>query len=427
VQVLSRHGARDPTAANNKILEALWKRITKHGAYEADYAFLKDKPWSLGADQLTEFGHDQMRRSGAQTVARYPELAAKNAPFVRAVDKARIRDSAVSWLEGFNAAKAKHPDLHRRNPDLSPTVGAHGIVLMPQIGKKNKAPNPLHYGTCASFEASEGKCSRSVVKESAQKTFRGQQSLGKLVEKISKGLKGGFLEAGKTLTHEEQVKLAFSFMTLCSFDTVGPEKGTKLSHVCTLFTPDDWKEFDYYMDLFLHYSYGSGHPLGPSQGVGWTNELIARLTGAKVVDETSVNHAWDEDAKLFGPGHKIYADFSSDSMLTAIMHAMGLFEHHPLDPAKITARPKGSWSSSHATPFASRMYVERMTCTGTADAGKQFVRVVVNGEVKTLAGSSATDVQHGKYELSHFVSLLKKNLAGPTQHWKDNCNVCKEH
>jgi hypothetical protein len=50
------------------------------------------------------------------------------------------------------------------------------------------------------------------------------------------------------------------------------------------------------------------------QGVGYVNELIARLTNASVRDTTSVNHTLDADPATFPLGRAFYADFTHENL-----------------------------------------------------------------------------------------------------------------
>jgi len=59
--------------------------------------------------------------------------------------------------------------------------------------------------------------------------------------------------------------------------------------------------------------------------VGFTNELIARLTNQPVDDHTTTNSTLDSSNTTFPIGRKLYADFTHDNDMTAIFAAIGLF------------------------------------------------------------------------------------------------------
>lgn len=120
--------------------------------------------------------------------------------------------------------------------------------------------------------------------------------------------------------------------------------------------------------------------LGPVQGVGYVNELLARLTGTPVRDNTQTNRSLDSSPITFPLNHTIYADFSHDNELIAIYAAIGLFKQsEPLDPMK--PNPERTWVASHLVPFSGRMVTERLSC---ADRGRKYVRILVNDALQPL-------------------------------------------
>lgn len=105
-QILSRHGARDPTASKTVSYNQTIQKIqagTKE--FKGDYAFLADYVYSLGADQLTAFGEQEMVNSGIEFFRRYKNLAKKFTPFVRASSENRVVVSAQKFDQGYNQAK----------------------------------------------------------------------------------------------------------------------------------------------------------------------------------------------------------------------------------------------------------------------------------------------------------------------------------
>ena len=156
-----------------------------------------------------------------------------------------------------------------------------------------------------------------------------------------------------------------------------------------------------------------GEPLGPIQGVGYVNELLARLTGRPVEDQTQHN-----DSLPFPFGRTIYADFTHENLMIAVYSAMGLFKSsdQPLNVRKID---KGRiWIASRMVPFSSRLVVERLACQAKrarvtrpkwipfqqGNDGRQagqYVRVLVNDAVQPLKFCNAR--QEGICSLDAFV------------------------
>lgn len=128
-----------------------------------------------------------------------------------------------------------------------------------------------------------------------------------------------------------------------------------------------------------------GQKLGRVQGVGYVNELLARLTGQPVQDETQTNHTLDGSPITFPLGRTFYADFSHDHQIISIYTALGLFvQPHDLD----TTRPENrrTWRDSKMVPFSGRMITEKLACHGEG-VGKrgEYVRVLVNDAIQPLA------------------------------------------
>lgn len=202
-------------------------------------------------------------------------------------------------------------------------------------------------------------------------------------------------------------------MDLCPFETVATPHGT-LAPFCALFSPDEWAQYDYYQTLGKYYGSGPGNPLGPTQGVGFVNELIARLTGEKVVDETSVNHTLDASPATFPLGRALYADFGHDNGMTAVFATLGLYDRTPgLKKNRVmTDEEMGGYSARRTVMFAARAVWEKMRC---ADVEEELVRVVVNGRVVPLQRCGADRL--GRCGLGAFVESL--GFARSGGRWKE--------
>jgi hypothetical protein len=129
--------------------------------------------------------------------------------------------------------------------------------------------------------------------------------------------------------------------------------------------------------------YGQDQDLGRVQGVGYVNELLARLTNQPVNDSTQTNHTLDDDKHTFPLGKKMYIDFSHDHLMAAVYSAIGLFNASQLDPTKIN--PKRVWLSSEIMPFSSRMSVERLHCSARTP-GRFYKPRSENAKIKERAG-----------------------------------------
>ncbi|KAK3374407.1 histidine acid phosphatase [Lasiosphaeria ovina] len=400
VQLLHRHGSRFPTAnksaAYNETITKIHDTVTHYGH---DFAFIKDYQYTLGADQLTHFGQEELVDSGISFYQRYKSLisASPKLPFIRASGQERVVMSAQNWTRGFHDALVEEDPSAGPNDDLP-----YDILVIPEGGKVN---NTLNNKQCPAFQNPP----YSEVGDKAQEVY-GEKFAKPIIARLKKGLPG--VEFSKP-SH------AVAFMDLCPFETVASPAGQPPSPFCGLFSAHEWAGYDYYQSLGKWYGYGRGNPLGPTLGVGWVNELIARLTGKHVVDHTSTNATLDGDAATFPLGRALYADFSHDNDMTAMMAALGLYADMPplSNTTRHPARDTGGFSASWTVPFASRVYVEKMTCdsgSGSSsgsgsgstggDADDELVRVIVNDRVVPLTLCEPDDL--GRCELGKFVKSL---------------------
>ncbi|GAP82905.2 putative 3-phytase a [Rosellinia necatrix] len=375
--VLSRHGARDPTLGKSLAYAELVNRIhTDTMEYGKHFQFIKHYKYTLGADQLTVFGEQQLVNSGIHFYQRYEKLARSVSPFVRSAGQKRVVDSAVNWTQGFHEARLA--DKKAKFPDAYP----YEMVILPEEEGFNNTLSPM---TCTAFK--EGPKTGGDSQEIWVDTF-----VPPVAERVNKNL------AGANLSNSDIIHL----MDICPFETVANVDG-HLSPFCNLFDKDEWNSFDYYQTLGKWYGYTNGSPLGPTQGVGFVNELIARLTGQPVIDETCTNSTLDSSRKSFPLDSVLYADFSHDNDMSGVFGAMGLYNAtEPLsNTTKANPRESQGYGASWVVPFAARMYVEKLQCKGTEE---EFVRVLINDRVIPLQNCDADAL--GRCTLSKYVDSL---------------------
>ncbi|KAI0999490.1 3-phytase A [Podosphaera aphanis] len=389
-QILSRHGARDPTASKSAYYGQLISEIQGNAtSYGSGYAFLKDYKYQMGADQLSRFGEQEMINSGIKYYNRYKTISRDVTPVIRASGQQRVVESAEKWMKGFHDARL----LDSKSPDI-PTF-PYRIITIEEGPKIN---NTLNHGQCAQFETGPA----SKISQSAEKIWASIFTPN-ITARLSENL------PGVTFTMENTIYM----MDLCPFDTVADEMGT-ISPFCSLFTEEEWRAYDYYQSLKKYYGYSWGNPLGPTQGVGFTNELIARLTNSPVDDSTSTNTTLDSNPDTFplGDNIRLYADFTHDNDMITIFSAMGLFNSTaPLLNTTIeSAEEMKGYSTSWNVPFAARAYVEKLRCAGV---DQELVRVSLNDRVIPLETCGADSL--GRCTVRNFVDSL--SFAQGDGHW----------
>ena len=290
MQTLARHGARHPTLSKSILYGALVQRLKQDvKQFRGPYSFLASYKYALGAGQLTELGQWQMINSGIDFYKRYSHLSKDFAPFVRAAGQTRVIDSAQNFTQGFH--KARLEDKASSSADGFP----YPIV---NISEASGGNNSLNHGLCQSFENGPWSQTARVAQQAWIDVF-----VPPIMARLNRDL------SGANLTDSEVVHL----MDLCPFNTVASSTG-QMSPFCDLFNEEEWRQYDYFESVGKYYGYGNGNLLGPTQGVGFANELIARLTGKPIEDHTSVNHTLDGSNTTFplGKEYPLYADFSHD-------------------------------------------------------------------------------------------------------------------
>jgi len=374
------------------------------------YAFLSDYEYTLGADELTLFGQQQMINSGVKFYQRYEALASQYTPFLRSAGQARVVESAQNWTQGYHAAKL----IDRRARSRGDSVYPYEILEIPENEGLN---NTLNHEICTDFEQGW----YGDIADAAQ-TEWADVFAAPIRDRLNSELPGANLSTIQTIY----------LMDLCPFNTVASDTGA-VSPFCSLFSEEEWHQYNYYevrgsnssscafpngeQTLNKYYGYSHGNPLGPSQGVGFTNELIARMTNQAVNDHTSTNSTLDNSNVTFPLGRKLYADFSHDNDMTAIFSAMGLYNNiAPLPNNTIVeAEDVGGYSAAWTAPFASRAYFEKLQCRGEPE---ELVRIIVNDRVQVLKQCGGDRL--GRCKLSAFVESLAFARSGGL--W-DQCYV----
>ncbi|KAK5135074.1 hypothetical protein LTR08_005599 [Meristemomyces frigidus] len=394
VQILSRHGARDPTASKTASYNATIQKIHANVKnFTGAYAFLADYEYTLGADQLTTFGQQELVNSGTKYYNRYEQLARHLTPFLRSSGEARVVESAQNFTQGFHAAK-----LADKSSGKLDSAYPYPILVIPEEDGVN---NTLNHGLCTDFENGPD----GDIAADAQATWT-SVFIPPIQARLNAALPGANLSVTDTV----------SIMDLCPFNTVASPSGT-ISAFCALFTEAEWHQYGYYETLNKYYGYSYGNALGPTQGVGFANELIARMTNEPVHEGASTNSTLDSINVTFPLGRHMYADFSHDNDMTAIFSALGLYNGtDPLSNTTIVeAAQANGYSASWTVPFAARAYFEKMQCHAHRE---ELVRVVVNDRVLPLTQCNGDSL--GRCTLSAFVDSL--DFAKTDGHW-DQCFV----
>lgn len=179
------------------------------------------------------------------------------------------------------------------------------------------------------------------------------------------------------------------------------------SAFCSLFTEQEWKDFEYNIDIQFYGDYGFGSPTGRAQGIGYVLELAARLKAQLIYSsDTSINYTYDNNVAQFPLHQPFYMDMSHDDIIVSVLTALGLdyFKYGPNGlPASVDHAPERTFDLNHITPFGAHLYTEVWTCPNSgsfdnlvpvlyknpdlsASNTTNYLRLVLNGAPLPLDG-----------------------------------------
>ncbi|KAJ1307057.1 hypothetical protein OPQ81_008036 [Rhizoctonia solani] len=355
INILQRHGARYPTKGTGAEIDtALAKLRGVMNITDSSLKFISTFNYTYTADQLNDFGRKQSYISGQIIAKKYASLGTSK--FVRAAKKDRIVESARWWTQGFQGGTYDVPISSLPQPDVS-------III------SDTSNNTLNVQTCAAAEAIDP----------APGDIASGDWLGVFAPPITKRLNK--LLPGAGLNDNDTINL----MSLCGFDTSA--RGGSASPWCGAFDESVWKSNEYYYDLEKYYSKSYGSAYARSQGAGWVNELLSRLTDTPVQDHTTTNSTLDSSPTTFPIGAsapRIFADFSSDNNIAMILSALGILrDTKPLPPTGPIPSPSTQeFVVSKLVPFAGSTVVEKLSCP--ALPAKDYIRIIINDAVIPL-------------------------------------------
>ena len=221
----------------------------------------------------------------------------------------------------------------------------------------------------------------------------------------------------------------YDAQTACPYETIA----FGYSAFCNLFTYDEWKGFEYTLDLQFDGTYGFASPVGRAIGIGWVEEFYARLQGHLYdlpAGSTQVNTTLDEMNSTFPLNQTLYWDFTHDVNIAAVITAFGLTQFNQSLP---TDGPPADQQMivSHMEPFGARLIIETITTPHPVKASRpstnnatesdyyesgnttQYIHMILNQRTIPLNASypqcGARD--DGWCEIGTFMSILEGLLS----------------
>lgn len=393
LHLLHRHGARYPTSDIYTKWEpgAFAERIHKtsgNWTTTGKLAFLNDWTYKLGGDVLTPFGRHQLFELGVTTRLKYGHLLknfteANTLPVFRTESQDRMLASALNFAIGFFGY---------------PLDGKYeqSIILESKNFKNTLAP----YTTCpnAWLQTRGGRAGWFV-----------SQWMDRYLQPALERL-NDFVSGRKFDIHD-----IYAMQNLCAYETVA----LGYSSFCSLFTEEEWEGYDYSHDLNFWYTSGFGSPVARAQGIGYVQELVARLTKTPIQTHNSTTNSTLDDNPVTFPldGRALYVDATHEVTVINVLTALNLSTLAATGPLPYDHIPeKRSFIAHEIAPFATNVQFQLLSCASTP--GDQ-IRVIVNDAPVPLSPLKycPEETKYGLCPVDGFVNSLKEIIQETDFEW----------
>lgn len=397
LHLLHRHGARYPTAWASfggpaKFATRLHDSASQWVA-TGQLAFLNEWTYKLGEEVLTPFGRQQLFDLGVSMRLKYGFLLknfteTNTIPVFRTESQDRMLASALNFAIGFFGY---------------PFEGQYQQLITIEANGFNNTFAP--YKTCPNANAA-GKSDRSLlyVREWVS------HFLAEARERLSRAMIGkDGLQGGFDWTGEE----VYEMMQMCAYETVA----LGYSKFCDLFTEEEWEGFNYALDLTFWYDSAFGSPVARVQGVGYLQELVARLTHTPIASHNTSTNATLHTPETFPLDHALYVDATHEVVVLNIITALNLSTLAASGPLPADHIPKDrSFRSADLAPFATNMQFQLLSCASTPEPQ---IRIIINDGVVPLHGirTCPYDDKHGMCPLPAFIEAQQETIRGTDWAW----------
>ncbi|PIL29397.1 hypothetical protein GSI_09449 [Ganoderma sinense ZZ0214-1] len=391
LHLLHRHGARYPTGSASyggpANFSARLQSAPPFWAAHGPLDFLNDWTYKLGEEVLTPFGRQQLFDLGVSMRIKYGFLlrnftASNSLPVFRTESQDRMLSSALNFALGFFG-----PKLEGQYQQLI-TIEAQGFnnTLVPSK-------------TCPNAQSkTRGERALPYVREWAELYL--QDARARLNSQIE----------GIELSIED----VYTMQQLCPYETIA----LGYSKFCELFTEEDWRGFDYSVDLNFWYNSAFGSPTARALGVGYIQELVSRLTNTRIsVHNSSTNATINDNPSTFPLGQSIYVDATHDTVVLNVLTALNLLNFAADGPLPSDHIPVNrSFKTSHLAPFASNVQFQLLSCESRPEPQ---IRIVINDGVTPLGSvyGCPSDDPHGLCPVSAFVAAQRETIQKTDWAW----------
>ncbi|KAI0348363.1 phosphoglycerate mutase-like protein [Trametopsis cervina] len=396
VHLVQRHGARYPAAGDPpaKFATALHSVANSTGfTASGPLEFLNTWNYKLGAELLTPFGQQQLFERGTSFRIMYGKLldGFTHPPVFRTTSEARMVDSAINFAAGFFGVQsyqnAYNLEIQIENEPSNATLAPwenclpDGDLFFDFGSKATEAWVPVY------------------LKDAAKR-----------LQSHIKGL-------------NVTTDIAYAMQGLCAFETVS----LGASDFCSLFTEKEWEGYEYSLDLNFWYGAGPGNPNTAAQGIGYVQELLARLMHTLPTGGSSLNTTQDSSNITFPVDQPIYFDFTHDTVISVIISAMNFTSFNTAGPLPLTHIPSNNaYHVQNIAPFAANMVGQVLECPASSKNSTLVpsIRWILNDAVVPLTGikqCASHKNADGLCPLDSFIAGITELVAA--EDWTFDCTA----
>ncbi|KAJ5464386.1 Histidine phosphatase superfamilyclade-2 [Penicillium daleae] len=385
VHVLHRHAQRYPSSwpTDGGGMETFAQKVANYSKRSdgkvgsGPLAFLNDWEYLLGENLLLATGAATEATAGAlfwsmygrllyhagpgkavydSSMNVYPNGTARPKPTFRTTSYPRILESARWWLSGFFG-----------NTGANSSYAEYDLTIIPEERNFN---NTLSSTSACTNGSDVGDYALAEFLPSLTNAAH---------DRFSKFLPDDF-----NLTSMD----VYAMFSMCPYEyaTLGH------SSFCTLFTEQEWKDFEYAIDLSFYANFGYGAPSGRAQGIGYVQELAARLQSRLIMSsDSSINYTYDDNTRDFPLGQPIYMDMSHDNVIIAVLAALGLdyFKAGPHGlPTTVQHSPSHHFKAKEVSPFGARLFTEVWTCPKDVSFDQLQEQIYKNPDLSSQSGTT---------------------------------------
>lgn len=148
----------------------------------------------------------------------------------------------------------------------------------------------------------------------------------------------------------------FHAQSLCPFETIS----VGYSRFCQLFTYEEWKGYEYLMDIEFAALGGFLSPTGRAQSIYWVEEFLAGVEGHfvnKRASQTRCNMTLDTNAVTFQLNQSLYPEFTHNANILSVLTAFGFTQFADFLPLDGPSKSQ-QFVASELVPFAGRLNIE---------------------------------------------------------------------